>query len=924
MRNTFLLEELIIEGRLEDVKKKYPKVPPEIIDSLSKADPSGNNKYLEWMTNIKFKFTVPTEVVIRMINLFHKNLNKLTKENIDEYIKEKKREWLLTDNSPVAKTFQKIYKSPKDINQYDDWGLFQEILGFIDELLTKSDVKKLETNTLYNDDDLLILIPLSHKASCFYGSGTKWCTTNKNSDNYFKSYSSRGTLFYIINKKLPKSDNWYKAAIFINNEGTEATAYDAPDSPTDISVAKDKIQHWDTVRDVLVDYLVKNNKKGVDKLYFGGELLSWLTSLDLDPLQYIKPNDFIRQIGVKPAFEYLRKRGIAPLEFLPAGSVLWNYIDAVSNVSEAVRIIWDECEMLDKNPLLYFNSRELTSLLLKSITTTNDISVDEFLNVVLKYKINLATWFSDAHVQPVIDFIDKAFGEGEEGTMAFFNFLGQMDINPFNRERGISRPLIRTLLDKIPIERRIDLLLRNIEHLNVNIDYYGVDKEAIMAYCDDDEIKELISRDLISGISLDDIFEMFGQTKESYMLFVANAGGVSFKGLNGWLTDSHFVTEHLINRGIDKVFKNMSELQAYINELVGVYEDGDPKMDLFSEYDVFYVYRNFYNNNMYECYLDYKNAGKLDEFNDLQVIKAYEDANPDDKEIKERVKDIIESRLFGYTSGKIREEDGETYLVLGELCDLQDLYRNQQSVDAICNEDSVEWYTYDAEDAMSSILDIEGTSKLIRDYLMVDFREATITLDADYENEFESWIDGWDESGNDFYIKLYDERINGMSNHMLETIILRSSQLRSLRNTITWAYNDVVNNNVSSEIHKTVLNSISEIFGDRGKWSSITVKDRRSGEFVDRHMYTIKTPNLINDVIDYAKESFTYESELPSEYLDLIVNLMNEGVGRFDGKVSLDIDYTVETYYPYGDDIKDHLLDQLRDRLGDLEWENRS
>ena len=42
-----LKEQLLIEGRIDDVKKKYPRIP-KIIDYLVGRDPSGNQKYLAW------------------------------------------------------------------------------------------------------------------------------------------------------------------------------------------------------------------------------------------------------------------------------------------------------------------------------------------------------------------------------------------------------------------------------------------------------------------------------------------------------------------------------------------------------------------------------------------------------------------------------------------------------------------------------------------------------------------------------------------------------------------------------------------------------------------------------------------------------------------------------------------------------------
>ena len=43
-------EMLLAEGRLDDVKKKFPELDKRgIVDDLSAKDPSGNNAYLRWM-----------------------------------------------------------------------------------------------------------------------------------------------------------------------------------------------------------------------------------------------------------------------------------------------------------------------------------------------------------------------------------------------------------------------------------------------------------------------------------------------------------------------------------------------------------------------------------------------------------------------------------------------------------------------------------------------------------------------------------------------------------------------------------------------------------------------------------------------------------------------------------------------------------
>jgi hypothetical protein len=53
----------------------------------------------------------------------------------------------------------------------------------------------------YEDDQWLILRPLTFAASSKYGAGTKWCTTYKKEKSYFEKYWRNGALIYFNNKK---------------------------------------------------------------------------------------------------------------------------------------------------------------------------------------------------------------------------------------------------------------------------------------------------------------------------------------------------------------------------------------------------------------------------------------------------------------------------------------------------------------------------------------------------------------------------------------------------------------------------------------------------------------------------------------------------------------------------------------------------
>lgn len=111
-----ILETILNEGRLQDIIKKYSKydVPEAAIRDLSMADPSGNNKYLEWMVIESYElggFDVETlESVVAAAECFHKNFNYLNKTIV--------RKALNHIHDIPDDVYYKILKSPRDINVY--------------------------------------------------------------------------------------------------------------------------------------------------------------------------------------------------------------------------------------------------------------------------------------------------------------------------------------------------------------------------------------------------------------------------------------------------------------------------------------------------------------------------------------------------------------------------------------------------------------------------------------------------------------------------------------------------------------------------------------------------------------------------------------------------------------------------------------
>jgi hypothetical protein len=166
---------------------------------------------------------------------------KLSKQKVLDshlYKEIKKREWDITksvnfDNASEYETiflfilFQEIiglsnievfmkyceYNEKQQIKNNDVTAVknFDELLNEVSivEIRNISKEMKSQIVKLYEDDEWLIVKPLTVNASRKYGANTKWCTTSLTDYHYFHSYTSNAILIYCINK-----DNGYKVAMY--------------------------------------------------------------------------------------------------------------------------------------------------------------------------------------------------------------------------------------------------------------------------------------------------------------------------------------------------------------------------------------------------------------------------------------------------------------------------------------------------------------------------------------------------------------------------------------------------------------------------------------------------------------------------------------------------------------------------------------
>jgi hypothetical protein len=105
-----------------------------------------------------------------------------------------------------------------DLYQYKSAGQLLSALSEYEQRLRRKVKPVNGGNVVYDDGRYFIVNPLTLDSSCYYGKGTKWCTTAANNQQ-FARYNEDGKLFYIIDKTLPSSDPNYKVALLKKFDG---------------------------------------------------------------------------------------------------------------------------------------------------------------------------------------------------------------------------------------------------------------------------------------------------------------------------------------------------------------------------------------------------------------------------------------------------------------------------------------------------------------------------------------------------------------------------------------------------------------------------------------------------------------------------------------------------------------------------------
>ena len=195
----------------QDADRIRRSVTACIVD-LENIDPSNNKQYVLWLLKLWFnpnqgRQTYRWEDIMTEVAQFLEQFHTLKIKRRLPY------EW----EHPARDITVTI---PADINQVKAENIRDLIVPVSTtyrQVMGQEAEKKLprgDAETVYEDDEVRVVIPKDKEAACYYGQGTQWCTAATGSYNYFDNYNERGPLYIILPKKPEYDGEKYQLHIY--------------------------------------------------------------------------------------------------------------------------------------------------------------------------------------------------------------------------------------------------------------------------------------------------------------------------------------------------------------------------------------------------------------------------------------------------------------------------------------------------------------------------------------------------------------------------------------------------------------------------------------------------------------------------------------------------------------------------------------
>lgn len=207
-----LFEHILIEGRVDDFKKLLSrKFNSSYLEKIINRDTSKNHKNLLWIGKMLL-----SEPDLNDEDLF-KNLE----------------------------IFNKVGRSA-DLYSFRDYSSFLKFLQQRSKevQMGKMALIKAGSHTIKDDKRWLVVVPMTHDASKYFGGGTSWCISTSN-DTYWNDYYHENTIIMIKDRTKKPDDPLFKVAI-VGNAHDELWSVQNDDKESKIRELSRHTKLWDT------------------------------------------------------------------------------------------------------------------------------------------------------------------------------------------------------------------------------------------------------------------------------------------------------------------------------------------------------------------------------------------------------------------------------------------------------------------------------------------------------------------------------------------------------------------------------------------------------------------------------------------------------------------------------------------------------
>lgn len=224
---------LYVMSRIKDLKNKDGN-SLNIIELYKKLINSDKTKYVELferLNNVHLNEFYPKNVVIDEIKSYAPHLDG---DNLTDFevimlhsITQLTGSDRIIDFNKFVEYNERNLIEKNDVTTYKSFEELESQVNIVDIKLITKDMEK-QVVTLFNDDEWVVIKPLSFEASKKYGSNTKWCTTMVTDPSYFFRYFRNGILIYCVNKKTG-----YKVAAYKKLSEREISFWNQQDKRID-------------------------------------------------------------------------------------------------------------------------------------------------------------------------------------------------------------------------------------------------------------------------------------------------------------------------------------------------------------------------------------------------------------------------------------------------------------------------------------------------------------------------------------------------------------------------------------------------------------------------------------------------------------------------------------------------------------------